>query len=113
VAVVCGHPDERDLDFDPLNPCKYVIESPGFRDRFTASVSESSLYRIIQGYCAWRRGGPLGEEETVLVDENGDGHLFHFETHFNRYKQGGPQRGAALTLGVYLRPYSARVVVSG
>lgn len=113
VGVVCGHPDQRDEDFDPLNPCKYVIESPSFRDRFTQSVSETNLYQIIRGYCTWRRGGPLGEKETVLIDENGDGHVFHFETHFNRYKPGGQQRGAALTLAVYLRPHAAQVLVPG
>jgi len=111
VGVVCGHPDQQDEDFDPLNPCKYVIESPGFRDQFTASVSETALYRVIRGYCAWRRGGPLGETEAVLFDENGDGHVFRFETHYNQYKSGGPQRGAALTLAVYLRPHAAQVSV--
>jgi len=112
VAVVSGHPDQRDENFDPFNPCKYVVESPSFRDQFTKSVSESDLYDIIIDYCAWKRGGPLGETESVLFDENGDGHVFRFETHYNRYKPGGEQRGAALTLAVYVRPHSAQVGVS-
>ena len=111
VGVVCGHPDQRDDDFDPLNPCKYVIESPSFRDRFTSSVSEVGLYHVIRGYCAWRRGGPLGESEEVLVDGNGDSHVFRFETRYNSYK--GPQRGAALTLATYHRPHVAQWTVSG
>lgn len=41
-------------------------------------------------------GGPLGEDELVLVDDNGDGHRFHFEAFFNWY--------CALKLSKYLRP---------
>ena len=110
VAVVCSHPDEGDADFDPSNPCKYVIESASFREKFTSSVSEAGLYRTIREYCAWKRGGPLGISEQVLYDANGDGHVFHFETWYNQYR--GPQRGVALTLAVYLRPITARVAVS-
>lgn len=109
VAVVCGHPDQEDPDFDPSNPCKYVIESASFREMFTSSVSEAGLYRTIREYCAWRRGGPLGTSEQVLYDANGAGHVFHFETWYNQYR--GPHRGAALTLAVYLRPMTASVAV--
>lgn len=111
LGIVCGHPDQKDQDFDPQDPCKYVIESSSFRDRFTRSVSETDLYDVIHSYCALRRGGPLGETEAVLVDENGLGHVFHFETHYNRYKPGGPQRGAALTLAVYQHPHNIQVAV--
>lgn len=110
VAVVCGHPDQEDPDFDPSNPCKYVIESESFREMFTSSVSEAGLYRTIREYCAWRRGGPLGTSEQVLRDGNGADHVFHFETRYNQYR--GPQRGAALTLAVYVRPTTASVAVS-
>ena len=110
VAVVCGHPDEGDADFDPSNPCKYVIESASFRQMFTSSVSEAGLYRTIREYCAWKRGGPLGTSEQVLSDANGDGQVFRFETWYNQY--GGPQRGAALTLAVYVRPVTAHVAVA-
>jgi len=95
VGIVSRHPHRAGKDFDPENPCKYCIESPAFRTRFSGT-DEVKLFSIIKDYASRARGGPLGSAEVLLTDGNGDRHAFHFESFFNRYE--------ALTLGVYLRP---------
>lgn len=97
VALVTGHPHpaRRKPDFDPANPCRYCVESPPFRERF-AEVSEVGLFGLVCSYAGAQSGGPLGECEVFVADRNGDDHIFHFETFFNRHE--------ALTLGVWLRP---------
>lgn len=97
VGVISGHPhpSRRAEDFDPANPCRYVIESGAFAERF-GRVTAVQLFRHIVGYCGPQRGGGIGTSEVVLADSNGSDHVFHFETFFNRYE--------ALTLGVYRHP---------
>ncbi|MDE2562828.1 MAG: ImmA/IrrE family metallo-endopeptidase [Sphingomonadales bacterium] len=96
IAMVSGHPhrSRRKADFNPSNPCRYFIQSPEFRERF-GSITEQQLFSVVAAYCGSQSGGLLGQEEVMLLDRNGDRHLFAFETFFNRYE--------ALTLGVWLR----------
>lgn len=61
------------------------------------------MFRAISSYCGAQTGGPLGSKELVLTDDNGDQHLFPFETFFIRYRP--PAIGDALTLGVYIKPH--------
>lgn len=105
VGMISGHPHltRRGQDFDPSSPCRHFIPSPAFR-RYFGEISEVQIFRDVSGYCGAQRGGPLGEDELILTDDNGDRHRFHFETFFNRYD--------ALTLGKYLRPIPHRVAVS-
>lgn len=95
VALVTGHPHptRRRPDFDAFNPCRYCVESQPFRERFRAT--ETDLFAVVAGYCGSQRGGSLGQREVVLVDRNGDRHMFGFETFFNSYE--------AMTLGFQLR----------
>jgi hypothetical protein len=104
VALVTGHPhpERRKIDFDPANPCRYCVESPPFRQNF-GSLHETDLFAAIAGYCGAQRGGSLGRSEVLLTDLNGERHVFHFETFFNRHE--------ALTLGHWLRPRGAQVAV--
>ncbi len=97
------HPTRRGKDFDPASPCRHFIRSPAFRRHFGNS-SEAQLFQNVSGYCGAQSGGPLGEDELVLIDDNGDRHRFHFETFFNRYD--------ALTLGKYLRPVHSVLPIS-
>ncbi len=94
VGIISGNPNRPDADFDPAAPCKHVIESPSYRERF-GSTTEQSLFAIIASYCRPARGGPLGEKTTILTDRNGEAHEFLFESFSNRY--------AVLTLGRHLR----------
>lgn len=59
-------------------------------------MPEKDLFGAVAGYCGSQGGGPLGDSELILTDDNGDQHRFYFETFFNRYD--------ALTLGTYLKP---------
>ncbi len=40
---------------------------------------------MVKSYCSWRKKGPLGRNELILTDDNGDKHLFFFETFSNSY----------------------------
>ncbi|KPH80808.1 MULTISPECIES: ImmA/IrrE family metallo-endopeptidase [Bosea] len=98
VALVTGHPHRgrREAAFDPAAPCRYCVESPAFRERF-GHLTEIDLFGTVVGYCGAQRGGSLGQTETILSDRNRDGHVFSFETFYNRHE--------ALTLGFWLRPH--------
>ena len=97
VGMISGHPhpSRRGRKFDPSSPCRHFIQSPAFRRHF-GNISEVELFGEVSGYCGAQGGGPLGEDELILTDDNGDRHRFQFESFFNRYD--------ALTLGKYLRP---------
>ena len=97
VGMITGHPhpSRQSRDFDPSDPCRHFIRSPAFVRQFGRTPA-IELYSAIAGYCGAQRGGPLGEDEVLLTDDNGDRHRFYFETFFNRYD--------ALTLGRYLQP---------
>ena len=106
VGMISGHPhmSRRSRDFDPSDPCRHFIRSPAF-ERCFGRVSAVELFAHVASYCGAQRGGPLGQDEVILTDDNGDRHRFHFETFFNRYD--------ALTLGRYLRPVIPMLAVSG
>ena len=89
------HPSRRDEDFDSNNPCKYFIQSDAFKHQFS-TVLETTLFDEIVEYCSSRKGGPLGSAEVLLMDDNGDGHVFLFETFSFTHN--------ILTLGLYLGP---------
>ncbi|AMX98801.1 ImmA/IrrE family metallo-endopeptidase [Mesorhizobium ciceri] len=94
VALVTGHPhrSRRKADFDAANPCRYCVQSPLFRANF-GRLTDADLFGIVAGYSGPQRAGPLGEAEVRLVNDDGQRHLFNFETFFNGYE--------ALTLGVW------------
>jgi Zn-dependent peptidase ImmA (M78 family) len=103
VALVSGHPHvaRREADFDPAAPCKYCVQSASFLHRFGLQ-NERTLFDHVVSYCGAQKGGSLGEDDILLIDRNGVGHIFHFETFFNTHQ--------ALTLGVYSRPHSVVIV---
>ena len=97
VGMISHHPHEtrRPATFDPSSPCRHLIQSPAFA-RYFGRLSGADLFAVVVGYCGSQGGGPLGEGELVLTDNNGGRHCFFFETFFNRYD--------ALTLGTYRHP---------
>jgi Zn-dependent peptidase ImmA (M78 family) len=95
------HPRHRPANFDPDNPCRHCIQSGGFAARFSR-ITERQLFEAVSSYCGPQLGGPLGMADLILMDDNGDEHVFTFESFFIKYK--GPVAGEALTLGVYARP---------
>jgi hypothetical protein len=110
VGMITCHPNRsrRPADFDPAKPCRHCIESPSFAARFSR-ITEQDLFGAVASYCGAQMGGPLGMADLVLSDDNGDEHVFTFESFFIRYK--APAIGEALTLGVYSRP-NAKIVAA-
>jgi Zn-dependent peptidase ImmA (M78 family) len=97
IGLITRHPhvSKQKPGEDQLPPCRHFIQSPSFSERFSR-VTEDEIFRTISGYCGSQSGGPLGNAELILTDDNGDQHRFFFETFYNSYD--------ALTLGVYLTP---------
>jgi hypothetical protein len=110
VGMITCHPHQsrRPRDFDPQKPCRHCIQSAGFAARFSR-ITEQDLFVAASQYCGPQLGGPLGMAELVLTDDNGDEHVFTFESFFIKYKS--PAVGEALTLGVYTRP-NVRIVAA-
>lgn len=110
VGIVSEHPHRLPADFDHAAPCRYVIESPSFREHFS-KTSELSLFQVLTSVCNGRGGGPLGTEEVELTDNNGERHEFVFESFCYRYKRSGGSNGfQVLTLGVHRRKLSRTIV---
>jgi len=105
VGMISGHPhfSLRDDDFDLSESHRHFIESLAFRRRF-GETSEADIFVDVAKYCGGQRGGPLGSDVFILKDDNGERHEFFFETFYNGYD--------ALTIGKYLRPARASVLVS-
>ncbi len=103
VISVHPHVSQRPEDFDPQKPCRYFIQSPSFAEKFSRTC-EVKFFEEISSYCGSQSGGPLGSAEKILVDDNGERHLFTFETFFNTYE--------ALTLAVYDRPYNSIIAAA-
>jgi Zn-dependent peptidase ImmA (M78 family) len=103
VGIVSGHPHHRDEGFDALHPCKNVIESPGFRERFS-DTTEVELFVKLQEACNWKRGGMISEKEVEMVDNNGESHTFVFESLCTQPKDknnpDGPRPFNVLTLAI-------------
>jgi hypothetical protein len=101
VGLVTPHPHHLPSDHDHNNPCKYFIQSPAFRARF-GTVGEVEVFNHLLCYCSRAKGGFLGRNEVILTDDNGNRHVFQFETFCNTHE--------ALTLAYYVRQH--RIVIN-
>jgi len=104
LGLVTAHPVPRyrKLDFNADNPCRHFIQSPNFASQFS-SVKETTVFDQIVTYCSGGKGGPLGSADIQLSDDNGDHHIFEFES-FSFYHY-------TLTLGIYKCPKPTIVFV--
>jgi hypothetical protein len=68
-----------------------------------SSITEADTFDMVRNYCSWNKRGPLGEKELVLTDDNGEDHVFRFETFSNTHD--------VLTLITYMQPHSTVVAV--
>jgi hypothetical protein len=100
LGVVGKHPHHDRRVIDGQEPFRYFIRSRKFLERFS-SITDADIFEMIKGYCSWKKRSPLGGKDLVLTDDNGDDHLFRFETFSNTHD--------ILTLITYLKPH--RVVV--
>jgi hypothetical protein len=110
IGMISCHPhaSRRPSDFDPAKPCRHCIQSSGFAARFS-KITERELFAAVASYSGAQMGGPLGMIDLILTDDNGDEHVFTFESFFIKYKS--PAVGEALTLGFYKRP-NVRIVAA-
>ncbi len=92
------HPARRKDDFDEADPCRHFIQSPAFARCFS-KLPQTTVFDEVVAYCNAKPGGPIGEADVLLTDDNGDQQVFRFQTFYNRY--------SALTLGIFQRAYSA------
>lgn len=83
-----------DLTTLETHPCKHFIQSPAFASQFSR-VPEMGIFERVVSYCAPRKGGPLGESEIIIQDDNSDSHIFQFESFSFSHN--------VLTIGVYRR----------
>jgi hypothetical protein len=92
VGMISGHPSRPPEGFDAANPCEYLIRSRSFAETF-GNIDELELFNAVRAYCGWAKRGPLGADDVILKDANGEEHYFTFETFHNSYQ--------ALTLGLH------------
>jgi hypothetical protein len=102
LGIVSQHPLYTNENFDPSEPCRYFIRSRLFDQQFSA-LSERDCFEIVRSNCSWKRRGPLGKDEIILIDDCGEEHLFLFEAFHNGHE--------LLTLITYLRPRAVTVPV--
>ncbi|ODT86210.1 MAG: DUF955 domain-containing protein [Nitrosomonadales bacterium SCN 54-20] len=104
LGLITRHPhaSQKKSGDDLLPPCRHFIQSPSFAARFS-QLTENEIFKAISRYCGAQKGGPLGNAELILKDDNGDQHRFFFETFYNRYD--------ALTMGIYLGPVALMIAV--
>lgn len=97
LGLVTAHPlaEHRKADFDPDAPCQHFIQSPVFAAQF-GSLKETTVFDEIVAYAQGGKGGPLGNADVLLYDDNGDGHIFEFESFSFHH--------STLTICVYSQP---------
>ncbi|MEL7516916.1 MAG: ImmA/IrrE family metallo-endopeptidase [Pseudomonadota bacterium] len=106
LGLVTAHPivRHRKASFDPAAPCRHFIQSPLFAKQF-ASLKETTVFDEIVGYARGGKGGPLGNSDVLLTDDNGDAHVFEFESFsFHHY---------TLTICVYRSPNPVAISMAG
>ncbi|MDI1227627.1 MAG: ImmA/IrrE family metallo-endopeptidase [bacterium] len=92
LGLISRHPHRVSNSTETI---KHFIRSPIFAENFS-HIDELEIYRGVASYCGSQSGGLLGSDELTLKDDNGDEHIFYFETFYNRYD--------ALTIGIYIKP---------
>lgn len=97
VGLVSIHPHEQPKEAQPA--IRYFIRSRRFAKQFT-HLSDADLFSVVSRVVYRRGGGPIGSREVVLVDVDGEEHVFWFECFNNTHD--------TLTLGTYR---CARVVL--
>lgn len=112
IGIVSEHPHYLTEDFDDCEPCRYVIESPAFRAKFS-DTTEIKLFEILTHLCSRSSRGPLGTDEIELIDNNGDRHVFVFESFCFPYKKPDGIKGLqVLTLAVHQRRLSGVILAN-
>lgn len=67
------------------DPCRYFIRSAKFIEQF-GNVTEQYVCNLIRQCSEYRSGGPIADDDVLLVDSCGQKHVFHLESFYNRYE---------------------------
>lgn len=102
LGVVGKQPHHDRAVIDRKQPFRYFIGSRKFLEQFTA-ITGGDVLDMIKSYCSWNKRGPLGEKELILTDDNGEEHVFLFETFSNTHD--------VLTLIMYVKRHGEVVAV--
>lgn len=85
------------------DPCRYFIRSAKFVEQF-ANVTEQYVCSVIRYCSTYRSGGPIADDDVLLLDDRGQKHVFHLESFYNRYE--------VLTLLIYKELLPAKIPVT-
>lgn len=81
VGIIGAHP-QRASDEDAT---AHFIRSPSFSTQF-GHVAEREILAVLRSFCSYKKAGPLGSLEFVLVDLNGNRHIFAAEAFSNTHQ---------------------------
>jgi hypothetical protein len=70
---------------DGTASCRYFIRSARFMEQFS-NVTESQISSLLRACSTRRRGGPIADDDVVLLDDCGQKHKFHLESFYNRHE---------------------------
>ena len=102
LGVIGKHPHHGRKEIDLAQPFRYFVGSRKFLELFSG-VTETDAFAMVKSYCSWNKKGPLGQKELIIADDNGDEHVFLFETFSNSYD--------VFTLITYVRRHDVLVAV--
>jgi hypothetical protein len=75
-AVIGNHPNHK-VEGDRI---RYFVRSRPFENQF-GNVDEQQVLALMKGYCSWKKKGPLGTSDTIIVkNSRGEDYVFHMET---------------------------------
>lgn len=97
-AMISEHPRQIQIED---NSIRYFIRSPRFAREFSNAEAVLQFERLAS-FCRLGKG-PNGESEFVLMDDNGDEHVFFIECFFNSYD--------ALALATCVRVHAPAVAI--
>ena len=96
-------PPPWEVATNDAEPCRYFIRSARFMEQF-GNVTEQYICSLIKYCSTYRSGGPIADDDVLVLDDCGEKHVFHLESFYNRYE--------VLTLLTYKELLPARVAVT-
>lgn len=100
-GLVSSHPRR---DKNNGSSARYFIRSRAAEEQFSC-ITEQDVLAMARSYCSYSTRGPLGESELLIRDDNGDEHVFLFESFHNGHE--------TLTLVTYCGPRRISVSTPG
>jgi hypothetical protein len=103
LGLVGPHPRGGTSGSAENQECRYFIRSRSFVERFS-NVTEQTASAVLRDNSSYRRGGPIADNDVILVDDRGEQQLFHLESFYNGHE--------ALTLFTHRSPVLIKIPVA-